>query len=294
MRNPLLTFLGLTLLLLAACGADRPLRKPGQKAPAMWLVEKDDLHAHIFGTIHVLPDNVAWQTQKMKDAQASSDRLVLEATGLDDQAGSQAIFKQIGQSPGLPPIEQRIPANRKAQYEQLVKNGDFSPATLKSYESWAAALILSTAAQGAAGASGSNGVEASLISDFKAEGKAIDGLETVAEQFGIFDALPEAVQRQYLVATIDQTKDAHSDFSRLVKAWISGDQRRIERDVVSEIAPQPELASALLYNRNAHWADEIADMHGRPFIAVGAAHLAGRDNLIAKLQARGFKVTRVQ
>ena len=35
-------------------------------------------------------------------------------------------------------------------------------------------------------------------------------------------------------------------------------------------------------------------MRGQPFIAVGAGHLTGRDNLIDLLKDRGFTITRVQ
>jgi uncharacterized protein YbaP (TraB family) len=38
----------------------------------------------------------------------------------------------------------------------------------------------------------------------------------------------------------------------------------------------------------------IEPMTGRPFIAVGAGHLTGRDNLIDLLKAKGFSITRMQ
>jgi hypothetical protein len=56
------------------------------------------------------------------------------------------------------------------------------------------------------------------------------------------------------------------------------------------------IRHALVTARNTAWADEIDVMlkHGaRPFIAVGAAHVAGLDGLPRMLMARGWKVTRI-
>ena len=59
----------------------------------------------------------------------------------------------------------------------------------------------------------------------------------------------------------------------------------------------PELRQALFVGRNARWSDRIADaiaQGNRPFVAVGAAHMAGPDGLPAMLAARGYTVRRVQ
>lgn len=292
-RNPILTIIGLALLLLAACGADRPLRTE-KGGPALWRVEKGGLRAHIFGTIHVLPRDVAWDTAALKKAEAGSDRLVLEATGLDDQAASQKLFIDLGRSPGLPAVADRVPEADRPTLLALIAKGGMSETVLNGYESWAASLLLSTVVQGDLKLSGAQGVEPALTEDFREAGKPVEGLETIAEQFGLFDHLPEDVQRRMLATTVAQSHDASAQFKKMLAAWIAGDMKAIARDFVSEVAPEPVMAKALLTDRNAAWAAKIAAMKGRPFIAVGTAHLAGPDNLLDQLKARGFRVVRVQ
>ena len=50
----------------------------------------------------------------------------------------------------------------------------------------------------------------------------------------------------------------------------------------------------LIVTRNANWTEEIktlmAEEAGSFFIAVGAAHLAGEDSVIAMLRADGYEV----
>jgi uncharacterized protein YbaP (TraB family) len=59
----------------------------------------------------------------------------------------------------------------------------------------------------------------------------------------------------------------------------------------------PEVANALLYQRNRNWAEWVShrmEQPGTVFLAVGAGHLAGKDSLLEDLEAKGYKVTRVE
>lgn len=293
MRNPFLTLLGLLVLLLASCGADRPLRQE-KGGPALWRIEKAGRAAYIFGTIHVLPDGIAWETPKLRDAVAKSDRLVIEALGVDDAAASQKIFTEMGRSPGLPPIDARLPEAQRPALKDLIRRGEMSEKALSGYESWAAALLLATVPQQDLKLSGRRGVEPALTEAFSAAGKPVEGLETIEQQFAIFDTQPEPLQRRFLSETVEQSGDAKAQFEAMLSAWLTGDMKAIERDFIQELAPEPELVGPLLTDRNKAWAEKVAAMTGTPFVAVGAAHLAGPDNLIALLKAKGYRVKRLQ
>ncbi|MBL0021251.1 MAG: TraB/GumN family protein [Sphingomonadales bacterium] len=59
----------------------------------------------------------------------------------------------------------------------------------------------------------------------------------------------------------------------------------------------PGSRIALLERRNQIWTNQIAtmiDKGERPFVAVGAAHLAGKGGVQALLETKGYKVIRIQ
>ncbi len=292
MRNPILAFIATALLLLSACSDGKPMAQSG--GPALWRIEKAGQRAYVFGTIHVLPDDVAWETPVLRQAMEASDRLVLEAGGLDDADGTQRIFDQMGQSDGLPPIADRLPAAQRPALRALLKRGDIDEADASGYESWAAALQLATVIQSGQRLSGANGVEPVLTAAFRAEDKPVLGLETVSDQFAVFDRLPENVQRRLLADTVEQSGAGDAGYDRMVRTWLKGDIPAIARDFVAQIAPEPELAGPLLADRNRKWAARIPLLPGRPFIAVGAAHLAGPGNLLTLLKEAGYRIERIQ
>jgi uncharacterized protein YbaP (TraB family) len=281
----------LALVLTAACSKPAPPPEPG---PALWQVKRGDLDATLFGTIHVLPKDVPWQTAPIRAAMAGADRLVLEAADLQDEAKTLQLFETMGRSPALPPVEARVPEEDRAPLVKIITGSGSSTQLLSGYESWAAAMLLSSATQQALGVTQDNGVEPTLIATFRKAGKPIEGLETVERQFSAFDTLPEATQRRLLVQTVHEAKDMRGLYDRILKAWAKGDMAAIAKEDEIGEQPDPVVEEAVLVARNRDWVKVIEGMKGKPFIAVGAGHLTGDDNLIGLLEARGFTVTRVQ
>lgn len=282
------------LLLVAACGEAPAPQPPSGKGPALWTVERDGLKGWLFGTIHVLPKGVAWETPAIRQAMAEADRLVLEAADLQDEQKTLSLFESMGRSPGLPPLEQRVPANDAPELDRIMADGGTNTQLLSGYESWAAAMLLSAASQQSLGVSQSDGVEPVLIATFRKAGKPIGGLETVERQFGAFDTLPESAQQKLLVQTIHEAKGMKALYDRILTAWVKGDMDAIAKEDRIGEQPDPQVEEAILTARNRDWVKAMEPIRGRPFIAVGAGHLTGDGNLVAMLEAKGYKVTRVQ
>lgn len=282
------------LTLVAACGQNDAPAAKAQGGPALWQVQRGELNGWLFGTIHVLPKGLAWQTPTITEAMTASDRLVLEAADLQDEQKTLSLFEKMGRSADLPPLERRVPDDEKTALVKAMTDGGTNSQLLSGYESWAAAMLLSAASQQGLGVSQDDGVEPVLIETFKKAGKPIGGLETVERQFAAFDTLPEAAQSRLLVQTIHEAKGMKALYDRILTAWSKGDMEAIAKEDQIGEQPDPMVEEAVLVARNRDWVKAIEPMQGRPFIAVGAGHLTGRENLIDLLKAKGFTVTRVQ
>lgn len=283
------------LTLAAACGKAPPHPQPPDgKGPALWTVSRGDMRGWLFGTIHVLPEGVAWQSAAVKHAMGQADRLVLEAADLQDPQKTSHLFEKMGRSPGLPPLESRVPAGERAALAQIAADGGTSAQALSAYKSWAAAMMLSAASQRSLHVSQRDGVEPVLIAAFKGAEKPIGGLETVERQFGAFDSLPEAAQRRLLARTVHEAKDMKALYARILTAWVKGDLSAIAQMDQAGEQPDPVVENAIIAARNHEWVKAVEALDGRPFIAVGAGHLAGEGNLIDLLKAKGFVVEQVQ
>jgi uncharacterized protein YbaP (TraB family) len=133
-----------------------------------------------------------------------------------------------------------------------------------------------------------------------ADGKAVDGLETVAEQMGLFDSLSLEDQVKLLEETLDSLPAIQGMLVELQEAYLQRDLKRlVEINDASMQDSDPELAATfnqkVIVDRNRRMADRMESRlrDGRRFIAVGALHLPGDDGLLHLLSQRGFRVTRV-
>lgn len=281
--------------LIAACSSAGEANAPVK--PALWKVADADTTIYLFGTIHMLPPNYAWRTQAFDKALGTADELVLEVVLDKDPKKTAEIMTRLGYAQGLPPLLDRVPADKRAALAKLIEQSRLPTATLDRMETWAAATTLAALTLRQANISATDGVERQLSTTFDAAGKPVGGLETTEQQLGYFDTLPEDVQRKFLVSVIDSTVDAEAEFKKMMAAWSSGDTNRIATTFDEELRFSPELAQVLLRQRNANWTDWVKqrlDTPGTVLVAVGAGHLAGRDSVQEMLAREGIKVSRVQ
>ena len=279
----------LLLVMLASCQREAAI--PAR--PALWEVTGPaGQKGWLFGTVHALAEPVDWQSDRILVPLATADRLVVEVAGLDDAKGMAATFAALATTPSQPPLAQRIAAAQRPALEALLDRGHLNGDQFAAVETWAAALTLARAATPEQDSG--LGVDRALLR--LSQGKPVEELEGAEAQLRIFDALPEADQRDLLAATVAEA-DETGRSEELAKAWSRGDMILIEAETRRGLLADPELRAALLVNRNRAWANRIAGqlaLGARPFVAVGAAHLAGEDGLPALLVARGYDVRRIE
>jgi uncharacterized protein YbaP (TraB family) len=272
------------------------LAAPALAVPALWTASNGRQTLTLYGTIHALPPGKAWLTPAARRALAGTNSMVVEMVPHNTPGGTAELVQQIGMLPAPVPIRDRLSDELKPRLDAVVKASNLPLAKLDRMKSWLAALSLVQLEMLVAGIDPAAGVDVALIARAREGGKRLIGLETPRGQLELFNSLPEAEQRLLLASAVTEIGQSAAMMRALVDTWLAGDVERIRRDF-DDSGLSPELERRLLRDRNVAWADFL---HGgkapgrRVFVAVGAAHMAGPDGLIALLKARGFKVRRIE
>jgi uncharacterized protein YbaP (TraB family) len=270
----------------------------GQAMPALWLLADKDTKIWLFGTVHVLPENLRWQGRVLVKAMDESQELVLELSPDAMKGGALgASMLELGVSNGLPPIRGRVPADKQEALGRMIGQSGVPEQVFDRLESWAAGLTLVGVQFRQLGLSQGHGVEDVLTARFERARKPISGLETPAQQLGYFDGLGEDSQRLFLASKLEDPAALRGDFDKMIAAWARGDEQAIVASFDEEAGLSEELRDVLMRKRNARWADWLAkrlDKPGTVMVAVGAGHLAGPDSVQTLLNTRGLTTKRVQ
>ncbi len=287
-------FLAPYLLVVAAlsgCQAAEPAHPA--MWPAMWEVTgPQGEHGWLFGTIHLLPHKADWRTPAVNRALAGADLVVLEIAAIDDEAHIQQAFSDLAHTPGQPPLSQRIDPALRPALTKLLGDNRLKDTGFADLETWAVALRLAQLAH--KGGDADNGIDRAILKAAPELPRA--EFEGAAVQLAIFDRLSEQDQRDLLSAVLRDDPRAASQ-AQLADAWRKGDMDFIARQTRSGILADQGIRKALYEDRNLAWQaqfEALLRQGRRPFVAVGAAHLAGPDGLPAMLAARGWKVARIQ
>lgn len=260
--------------------------------PALWKVADADTTIYLFGTIHALPKGLEWLDGPVATALDSSDELVTEIV----TPGAEETRKVITARALLQgeTLRSLMRDEDRAAYEALLGKLGMKPEQLDPVEPWFAGISLEMLPYTMAGYGKDDGVEAVLEKRFGPRPHA--ALETLDYQLGLFDSLPRDAQLRYLHEVVTGFDKAGGIIVAMLGHWGKGDPDGLAK-LINDEMDEPDLAEALLYQRNRNWAGWIRQRLAKPgavFIAVGAGHLAGKGSVQDALAAQGITVTRVQ
>lgn len=265
--------------------------------PGMWAVKDADTTIYLFGTVHVLKPGLDWFDGPVKQAFDKSDELVLEIVMPEDQAEAAKVTIPLAMDKSGTTLSAKLDPDALKAYQAALTNLGVPVAAFDAFKPWFAAVTLSVLPLTKLGYDPTQGAEMRLTAAAKSAAKPISGLETLEEQLGFFDALPQDGQISFLNTTVKEIDTLAPTLDKMVAQWSKGDTVNLAATMNESMTATPELTKILLWDRNARWADKIKarlDQPGTVFVAVGAGHLAGTKSVQDYLKERGLKVQRVQ
>lgn len=295
-------------VLAAACGekpsveattAPSPAAEAEPKGPALWKVGDADTTIYLFGTVHVLPPDLVWRTAKIDTALNESKAIYFETDINPDPAKLLPFVQSIGMYPVSESLSDRLKPVDRTALAAAAEKLDVPMSMLNRMKPWFAAVNLSELMIANAGYQVDSGVERKLSPDAISSGKQVRKLETVEEQLGVFAELPEEVQIEFLMDGVRHMDEESKTLDDMVKSWARGDTDNLDKIMIQQdLAESPAVYQALLVHRNANWVKKLDELiktePGTFFVAVGAAHLIGKDSVIAQLAPLGHMAERIE
>lgn len=269
--------------------------EPGPKAPAqviskplLWKAERDGITSWLFGTIH-LGVSADSQLPEVVFERLNESRAFAMEADTTDPGLALAMRRTDGGSlrSDLGPahwkkLEDAIGARLAQSFEGMKP---FAVMTVLATRDLPMTLPMDRV----------------LLERAEAAGKPIHYFEKAVDQIAMIDPWMSAND---IKALLDNRDAAKALTLKLLETYKAGDDAGLsamfdDQTMWLAAGRKPELfpayLDAILGRRNRAWVPQIEKLHaeGGAFVAVGAGHLVGPNNVIALLSERGFTVTRV-
>jgi uncharacterized protein YbaP (TraB family) len=249
---------------------------------------------YLVGSVHLLSKDF-YPLNPALEAAYKDSTVLAEEVDLGEMAQPDAQMSLL--TKGMLPSGQTLdtvlsPATKTLLDKHL---GDFGPMgeVAKRFKPWLAALTIESLAWVNAGFDPNLGLDKHFYDRAIADGKTVQGFETMAFQVSLFDDMPMDQQDRLLASTLKDIDTEQANMTKLIAAWRDGDAPTVERLVLADMKGEPTIYKRMLVDRNRNWIpkiDQLLARNGRSLVIVGAAHLVGPDGLIAMLKAKGYTV----
>lgn len=294
---------GLASFALVACHtpATEAVAEPVEYSdgPAIWTLSDADTTIHLFGFAPVLKTGTDWESDVIKSAFDQAGLIVVESDGSSQeaQAAVQAAIPVIGLNTETT-LSAQLSEAQRTELDPITTSLGAPLRALDALKPWLASIQLGVLSVSDGTFDLANAPLSQLTAEAKSAGKEVRALEQQVDLMTLMSSFEEAEQVAMLMHTARSLRDRPDEQLVLADAWLAGDV-----EAIGQLLHGPNgtwssefVYEAMLKTRNEAWVGEITELleeeTGTVFVAVGFGHFAGKDSLIAMLDAKGLSAIR--
>lgn len=292
----LLSMLALLLAcLVAGCAQAEPPR------PLLWKVSDADNHLYLLGSFHLLKEGDYPLAPSTGQAFEDAEQVLFEIAPAELRGPELplAMAKAARRSDGRRLQDSLDPA-LWARLEAWAARTGTPLEPLQGMDAWFVALSVSLTEMQRLGLNPQLGLDRHFAERAVSAGKAVEGLETGAEQIAIFEEMDPRTQQQSLEDALGDAAEMKANINRMHALWRAGDAEGLHAETSQRLAQDyPALYARVNRERNQAWLPRLqrqldeGGANDDALVVVGALHLLGEDGLVALLREAGYTVERL-
>ncbi len=277
----------------------------------IWQAERDGKTIIVAGTMHIHDPRIAPISDMLMPMLNGTDLLLLEMTPVEQQEMQEALAADpsimlLADGKTLPSMLDPV---TWAALSEAAGDRNIPPVMAARLRPWFLMLSLSMPACAIDYlADGQQGLDMALMDAAEKAGVPMQALEPWDTMFNVLEQGTMEEQLDFLRMGILDAETQQQMFVALLDGYFAGnvaqvwELSRLSTHFIPGISPADadDLFAAtedvLLTGRNADWIPVIetaVTAHDRIMVAAGAAHLTGTHGILARLQDRGWAITRL-
>lgn len=273
----------------------------------LWKLEKaGERPSFLFGTMHMSDPRVTTLPPAAQKAFDAADTIVIETTEVLDQQKMMAAFlkePELMMFTDSTTLSSLLSPDDAAAVNKALDSRGIPPASVAKMKPWMlSTMVALPACELARQAGGTPVLDIKLAQDAKASGKAVDGLETIADQLRAMASLPLAFHMKGLVDTLKLGNRVNDVNETMIVLYQRGDIgmlwplfRAVLPGDEDDSAGYAAFEETMITSRNKVMIDHAGPIlaKGNAFMAVGVLHLPGAEGLVEDFRKAGYTVTAV-
>ncbi len=271
----------------------------------LFRLSREGARSYLLGILHLPDPRVTDFSPQLRVALANSKIVALEATGTGVALArtipaNRAAMWRATRAPQKQRPDRLLSKAEFVELEAVISRHALPKSTAHKFKPSVLALLLDQPECADRGPGRKPGLD-EMVEDIALQNRIkVVGLETMTEQVTILDGLSRDTERDLLIATLRQADHLEEIAETMIARYQQGDiggllaWMRSPEWVpgVAQARIPPDFFDRLITRRNQRMRDRALPLlrQGGAFIAVGAAHLPGKEGLLHLLEAEGYRI----